>query len=1553
MAFYFRAIEMKSTLLVRQAGELTMQGCSVQSTADVDANILEITGCNFKSYFINQGALCSFKINDCSIANQFKTNGGGRLINYNTTDIIVKVNINDQFTSPCLLFDNQKNKYYLSISNSNYDVLGICKITEGIEELKNNIIDGIFDEQTKRFYFNIIDYEASYQVMLGNYCQNCINYTFIGGYVQLNGVDSHSLMVIDTTINGQFEYGTCNRLTIGQIGDNQQRSFIGGNCIGTGSNYLVLRNVDINGNFIGGDSQVYTGNKPIEEYHYITNVTIDGDVNLYGTKINETKLLIANFQSSGNVTINDYNFCIIHSELSKLQNFKDKWEELIYLVNVDSNVKSIFGEFQANNVNGFIAKNVQYDSFFLSTNKNYDQYEFYLMDAIIGDNKQSIDFKDVNQLYIIDTDSEAQILNANGEDYYIINNTVFKKMNLQFPRLLIQNSQTDDLQIKSHFVTIQNASIKNVQLLENKENKNFIFEIFQSEIEGNFFAINVETFKVSNTNFHGYILIENRDIKSYLELTYTFFGDGDSIIDGDIYIFNPNIQYNKLLFSNYKVNGCLHTRNFKNVTIVYSQFAKQIQLYNAQQFIFQNNKIDSLFVENCGIDGSKTIEKYYLDFNPFAEQNKNQEQEENKKYEIVIITPTNSPFVDIKNNHYSITNNEIAKQLHLISSYQLDELFIPNNKITGDCKLELIIDLLTVYRLESDDFIVDGVKKYLYYCYNNIKGDVIFHNTENYLQQANIKNNIIQGNVQCNNVELLVIQTNDISGDVTLKTTLDFNIVYWDIDDCKASNFKIIDTYCKYDQKSFVSITGCDLKSFYNDKQFDSIYFNGVVFEKQKSSQENQQKQFNSFRTINNTDFIIIDFCDLQSLKIEKNDVLKDLSLNSSVKNIKEIEFDSVPYLKKLPLVVQNQVEKLCINSCALQIDAFQKTIWQKLTELTIKNNFKRYVYDNKTYYKHMIYENYELLLNSDFGYNFIYSEEKKDNFTYSIYFNEDIVYVTKQQKIKLLKMLGIVNIDWEINKKTPIRIYFNNSVKNIYIDKTFDFKKLIISDTCCQNIENQNGGNLQYLDVSYNKLSTLNFKKSLNKTKYFNIANNYLNCFVNGEEKNTIVDGVLQYCNIVNNDIQSQLIICNNNIEQLYIENNPNLTLIDANNNKIKQLISNNNDNNLTTVLLDNQYITKKVKEQIWDPELGHYIEKEVQKITKYTLQTFKIDNLKKISLYGNRGLKYFVSRNSMFESDYDFKYCVDLIHFDIQNSVLFYLDLTNSGKLEYLNVNNCNRISLFYNNSSLKQLYCSNIGIKQLMLQNSIVQQLDASNNNIEKISLPQNIINANLSNNNIYSMQLEHKNAQKIDLTNNNIHVIGINQNFNIENLYFDYIENLYLSNYDIEQIQQRIDFNKINNLKLLKCGNIFRFENNNLHSLQFENCYMEQINLINCKINNFKTFNHHVNKQLLINIVNSKLQRLIINDVNVKDISLIANCINYINSANVSSLKNFILKSNDNDFNVNKFLRELYPKLNAQGGNIILNSTKVSPYYKVESNIIQTFKEKNWNIIVENI
>jgi hypothetical protein len=64
----------------------------------------------------------------------------------------------------------------------------------------------------------------------------------------------------------------------------------------------------------------------------------------------------------------------------------------------------------------------------------------------------------------------------------------------------------------------------------------------------------------------------------------------------------------------------------------------------------------------------------------------------------------------------------------------------------------------------------------------------------------------------------LVIQTNDISGDVTLKTTLDFNIVYWDIDDCKASNFKIIDTYCKYDQKSFVSITGCDLKSFYNDK---------------------------------------------------------------------------------------------------------------------------------------------------------------------------------------------------------------------------------------------------------------------------------------------------------------------------------------------------------------------------------------------------------------------------------------------------------------------------------------------------------------------------------------------------------------------------------------------------------------------------------------------------------------------------------------------------------------------------------------------------------------
>jgi hypothetical protein len=53
-------------------------------------------------------------------------------------------------------------------------------------------------------------------------------------------------------------------------------------------------------------------------------------------------------------------------------------------------------------------------------------------------------------------------------------------------------------------------------------------------------------------------------------------------------------------------------------------------------------------------------------------------------------------------------------------------------------------------------------------------------------------------------------------------------------------------------------------------------------------------------------------------------------------------------------------------------------------------------VHENKTYYKHMIYENYELLLNSDFGYNFIYSEEKKDNFTYSVYFNEDIVYVTK-----------------------------------------------------------------------------------------------------------------------------------------------------------------------------------------------------------------------------------------------------------------------------------------------------------------------------------------------------------------------------------------------------------------------------------------------------------------------------------------------------------------------------------------------------------------------------
>lgn len=1127
--------------------------------------------------------------------------------------------------------------------------------------------------------------------------------------------------------------------------------------------------------------------------------------------------------------------------------------------------------------------------------------------------------------------------------------------------------QSNQLNNQQHFIEEKEnkiiSKINKLELLNGKvtfQAYNSSYSIFGGieklilnniEIEGNFFAINIKTFKVSNTNFHGYILIENRDIKSALDLTYMFYGDAGGIIDGDVYIFNPNIQYNKLLFSNYKVNGCLHTRNFKNVTIVDSQFAKQIELYNAQQFIFQNNKIDSLFVENCGIDGSKTIEKYYLDFNPFTEQNQNQEQEENEKYEIVITTPTNSPFIDIKNNHYSITNNEIAKQLHLISSYQLDELFIPNNKITGDCKLELIIDLLTVYRLESDDFIVGGVKKYLYYCYNNIKGDVIFHNTENYLQQANIKNNIIQGNIQCNNVELLVIQTNDISGDVTLKTTLDFNIVYWDIDDCRASNFKITDTYCKYDQKSFVSITGCDLKSFYNDKQFDSIYFNGVVFEKQKSSQENQQEQFYNFESINNTNFIIVDFCDLQFLKIEKNYVLKDLSLDYSASNIKVLELNSVSQLKKLPLVVKNQVEKLCINNCSLQIGVFQKTIWQKLTELTIKNNFKRYVHENKTYYKHMIYENYELLLNSDFSYNFIYSEEKKENFTYSVYFNEDIVHITKQQKIKLLKMLGIVNVDWELNKKTPIRIYFNNSVKNIYIDKTFDFKKLIISDTYCQNIENQNGGNLQYLDVSYNKLSVLNFKKSLNKTKYFNIANNYLNCFVNGEEKNTIVDSVLQYCNIINNDIQPQLIICNNNIEQLYIENNPNLTLIDANNNKIKQLISKNN--NLNTVLLDNQYITKKVKEQIWDPEYGQYIEKEVQKITKYTLQTFKVDNLKKISLYGNRGLKYFVSRNSIFESDYDFEYCVDLIHFDIQNSVLSYLDLINSGKLEYLNVNNCNKILLFYNNSSLKQLYCSNIGIKQLMLQNSIIQQLDASNNNIEKISLPQNIINANLSNNNIYSIQLELKNAQKIDLTNNNIHVVGINQNFNIENLYFDYIENLYLSNFDIEKIRQKIDFNKINNLKLLKCGNIFRFENNNLHSLQFENCYMEQINLINCKINNFKTFNHHFNKQLLINIVNSKLQRLIINDVNVKDISLIANCINYINSANVSSLKNFILKSNDNDFNVNKFLRELYPKLNIQGGNIILNSTKVSPYYKIESNIIQSLKEKNWNIIVENI
>ena len=434
---------------------------------------------------------------------------------------------------------------------------------------------------------------------------------------------------------------------------------------------------------------------------------------------------------------------------------------------------------------------------------------------------------------------------------------------------------------------------------------------------------------------------------------------------------------------------------------------------------------------------------------------------------------------------------------------------------------------------------------------------------------------------------------------------------------------------------------------------------------------------------------------------------------------------------------------------------------------------------------------------------------------------------------------------------------------------------KLSLSNNKISFINSKLFSNLQlkYLDLSFNRIISLQGFEKFKLLEELNLSNNYI-----GDEQLNYLTNLtkLKTLNLSNNNLRSEEVkniiykikalqkinLANNNIEQLIFEKSNGLIELDLDNNKINFLSFNSNNNN-----------GKKFEYLMYLTANENRIQnvEGINNLDNLEYLSLSVNEIRDINIKKLNKLKYLQLKSNLLENFVIYK----------NNQLLQYIDVS---------FNNINSLTIFGECYSLKNLILDNNKLSDICFGEN--KNMNQYNNNLNKF---KNLELLDLSFNLISDIKflIFFKIVQKLNISFNNIdnliELLSVLKNFpQLKEL--NLIENEFNKNiYNTELLSNNI-FNNINDYfnspnvnymykkQLIAYRSCILINTNNILCLDNINISKEEklsalklseykLNSIDLKSSNFSIYNNNKNENKFINI-SSNENKININSYNNK-------------------------------------------------------------------------------------
>ena len=522
---------------------------------------------------------------------------------------------------------------------------------------------------------------------------------------------------------------------------------------------------------------------------------------------------------------------------------------------------------------------------------------------------------------------------------------------------------------------------------------------------------------------------------------------------------------------------------------------------------------------------------------------------------------------------------------------------------------------------------------------------------------------------------------------------------------------------------------------------------------------------------------------------------------------------------------------------------------------------------------------------------------------------------------------------------------------------------KLSLSNNKISFINSKFLSNLQlkYLDLSFNRIISLQGFEKFKLLEELNLSNNYI-----GDEQLNYLTYLtkLQTINLSNNNLRGEEVkniiykiktlqkinLSNNNIEQLIFEKSSGLIELDLDNNKINFLSFTNKSGNKFEFLMYLSANENRIQnvEGINNLINLEYLSLSVNEIREISIK--KLNKLKYLQLKSNLLENFIVSKN---------------------NQLLQYIDVSFNNINSFTILGECNALkNLILDNNKLSDINYS---------ENKNISQYNNNNNNIKKF---KNLELLDISFNLISDIKFLFifKNVQKINLAFNNIdniiELLSMLNNFpqltEINLIENEFNKNIYnteiLSNNIFVNISDYLNSPDVNNMNkkqlisyrsciLININNILCLDNINvskeekISALKLSEYKLDSIDL---KSSNFSIYNNSNNKNENKFIkFSSKEKKININTFNnKKELNNNPNYDDFKIDSSLSKEGEFNNDNNNNEIDFSEYSNnnknKYFYNSNINNQNIF-NNKKQNPNIKSKKNAKLLTNNENQNII----